>query len=484
MSVLTSKLATRQMQWTANMTEQTHLGKALLTKPAVFLPTFDKLFSAQNYYSDNPLTSELMKGSKTNTEIGQTEWEWEMKGANTKPLVVIENVLPSTETRPGLHKTNFRIKLDENHYVPGDVITPGTSDKRYQSRVQEGPTPNGNGYIYVIRLMSEDDQLFLPVQYLKPGTQWAKLYSQYEEAAEQGGSTTFSTNLALKNKMSKYRKTYSITDYASTEVLAVKIADSKGKLHDSWIRYAEVEYWQQWYRELERGAWYSRSTDTVIGANGRPVRSGAGVQEMLEDSHIHRYNILTGRLIEEYLMDIFYSRVKPGKGRQIKGYTGEYGMLQFHRAIQNWVERSGFIKNVEVFTNKVTSDYHTNALEAGYQYVKYHMANGSSLELVHNPLYDDRDINFEIDPITGFPVESQRITFLDFSNDGGANVKLVNKKDGFAFGYREGLYGPYGPKKGGSMAHTGSYYDMVVEKSFGTHIDDITRCGELILSRN
>jgi hypothetical protein len=34
---------------------------------------------------------------------------------------------------------------------------------------------------------------------------------------------------------------------------------------------------------------------------------------------------------------------------------------------------------------------HTNALEAGYQFVKYNMANGASLELIHNPLYDDRD---------------------------------------------------------------------------------------------
>jgi hypothetical protein len=33
---------------------------------------------------------------------------------------------------------------------------------------------------------------------------------------------------------------------------------------------------------------------------------------------------------------------------------------------------------------------HTNALEAGYQFVKYNMANGASLELIH-PLYDDRD---------------------------------------------------------------------------------------------
>lgn len=485
MASIGSKLITKQMEWNANMTEQTHLGRALIAKPAKISEKMDQLFSASNYYSDNPMYSMLAGNKMTEVEIAGTSWDWELKGANTRPLVVIENVEPVANTTPGKFKRTFKIKLDEDWYLPGDVISPGTSNKKFQCRIQDEVKAHGDGFIYTVVLMTEDPQLFLPVQYLRPGQQWGKLYSQYEEAAEQSGSTQFSMPIALQNKMSKARKQYKITDYASTEVLAVAIPDSKGQYHKSWMRYADVEYWQQWYRELERMSWYSRSTDTVIGGNGRPVRSGPGIQEQLEDSHIHRYTHLTAKLIEEYLMDIFYSRVKPGKGRQIKGFTGEYGMLIFHRAIQDWVNKSGFVKNVEVYTNKVKSELHTNAQEAGFQYVKYNMANGSSLELIHNPLYDDREINFEIDPVTGFPVESQRITFLDFSGEGGSsNVKLMKKKDGMAFGYVEGLYGPYGPKSGGSSAHSGSYYEMHVEKSCGIHIHDITKCGEMILSRN
>jgi len=262
--------------------------------------------------------------------------------------------------------------------------------------------------------------------------------------------------------------------------------DSKGKYHDSWVKYAEVEYWEQWYREVERGYWYSRSTDTVLDANGRPVYSGPGVQEQLEDGHIHFFSHLTSNLIEEYLMDIFYSRIKPGRQRRIKGYTGEYGMVQFHKAIQGWMERSGFITVVDsLFIDKTQSEYHANALAAGYQFVKYRMANGSELELVHNPLYDDREINFEIDPVTGYPVESQRITFLDFSGEGASsNIRIVNKKNGYKMGYVAGLSNPYGPNNGKLMSHTGNYYSMTVEKQSGIHIEDVTRCGELRLQRN
>ena len=484
MSTIGAKLQTMSMEWTANMTEQNHLGAALIAKPSVLSEKMDQLFSAQNYYSHNPLTSGLMAGVGTEEEIDGTSWEWQLKGANTRPAVVIENVEPDGNTQPGLYRRTFKLKLDVDWYLPGDILHPGTSNKKYQVRIQDDVQRHGDGWIYNVVLMTEDQNMFLPVQYLAPGTQWGKLYSQYAEAAEQDGSTQFSMPIAFQNKLGKARKQYRITDYASTEVLAVAIPDSNGAFHKSWIRYAEVEYWQQWYRELERMAWYSRSTDTVPDANGRNVRSGPGIQEQLEDSHIHRYSHLTTKMIEEYLMDIFYSRVKPGQGRNVIGYTGEYGMIQFHRAIQDWVDKGGFIKNVENYESDYKSDLNPNSKQAGFQYVKYNMANGSSLTLVHNPLYDDREINFEIDPVTGYPMESQRITFLDFSGDGGkSNIKYMKKKDGMAFGYVEGLYGPYGPKSGGNMSHSGEYYSMHVSKSCGMHIEDITKCGELILSR-
>ena len=484
MARLQNKLIIKQMPWHANMTELNHLGAALLTKPTVFESKMTQIFTAQRY-SDNPLTA--MLAGKSEKTINTSIWEWQMKGATTRPLVLVENVEPDSNVQPGKFKTNFKIKLDEDWFIPGDILHPGSSSKKYQVRVQSQPYRHGNGFIYEVRLMSDDPQAFLPVQYLKPGTQWAKLFSQYEEAAEQSGSTQYSLPIAMQNRMSRFRKKYRVTGDAANEVLAVKIPDSKGMLHDSWIKYAEVEYWEQWYRELERGLWYSRSTDTVIGANGRPIYSGPGVQEQLEDSHQHFYSHLTAKLIEEYLMDIFYSRVKPGKGRRIKAFTGEYGMIQFHRAIQDWQAKKGFIQVVDqLFIDKTKSEYHENGLVAGYQYVKYRMANGAELELIHNPLYDDREINFEIDPVTGYPTESQRITFLDFSGieAGNSNIQIVNRANSFKLAYIHGLHSPYGPVNNKAAAHSGDYYEMHVQKQQGVHIEDVSRCGELILSRN
>jgi len=483
MSKLKNKLITKQMPWHANMTEKNHLGAALIAKPHVFEGKMNQIFTS-SVYSDNPFSAGLIS-AKAERTIGQSEWEWQLKGAYRRPLIVTEDVDPSNTTK-GKGNSTFLIKLDENFRLPGDIVAPGTSNKKYQSRIQEVAQKSGTGTIYVARLMNDDPNAFVPQEYFKPGQPWGKLFSQYEEAAEQSGSTEYSMPISLHNRMSRYRKQYKVTADAANEVLAVKIQDSKGGWHDTWIKYAEVEYWQQWYRELERGFIYSRSTDTVLGANGRPIYTGPGVQEMLEDSHIYRYSHLSAKLIEEYLMDIFYSRIKPGSSRKIRAYTGEYGMIIFHRAIQDWSERTGFIQVVQDLTmSKTSSPYSGNALQAGYQFTKYVMANGAELELVHMPLYDDREINTEIDILTGYPTESMRFTFLDFSGDGlKSNIEIINKKNGYALGYVAGLQNPYGPNNGKLMAHSGSYYEMHVEKQVGLHIEDITKCGELILSRN
>jgi len=485
MAQLNNKLITKQMPWHANMTELNHLGKALLIKPYVFEGKMTKLFTAERY-SDNPLT--LMLAGKSEKTITTSQWEWELKSATARPLVLVENVEPDANTTPGRYRTVFKLKLDESWYLPGDIIHPGASNKKWQVRIQTQCFKHGKGYIYEVRGNSDDPQWALPLKYLVPGTQWAKLFSQYEEGAEQSGSTQYALPIAMQNKMSRFRKQYKVTGDAANEVLAVKIPDTKGGMHDSWIKYAEVEYWEQWYREQERGYWYSRSTDTVIGATGRPTYSGPGVQEQLEDSHQHFYTTLTAKLIEEFLMDIFYSRIKPGKQRQIMGWSGEYGMIQFHRAIMDWAaNRKGFISVVDTnFIGKTTSPYNENALEAGFQYTKYRMANGATLQLVHNPLYDDREINFEIDTVTGYPTESQRITFLDFSNqnmNGNGNITLMNKKDSFKLAYVVGMQTPFGPANKEFSAHSGDYYEMHVQKQAGVHIEDVSRCGELVLQR-
>ena len=129
MATLGSKLITKEMTWNANMTEQNHLGAALIAEPTKLMGKMDQLFSSSNYYSDNPLSSLLMGTSTGEETITGTSWEWELKGANTRPLVIIENVLPVSLTKPGQFKTsfNYKLKIENSFSLPFKLNSPRIS---------------------------------------------------------------------------------------------------------------------------------------------------------------------------------------------------------------------------------------------------------------------------------------------------------------------------------------------------------------------
>lgn len=467
-----SSLIIRKGPWHANFTEKNHLGAALIAKPHVFDTKMNQIFTS-SLYSDNPL-SKLLTDIGSEMTIGKTEWNWQLRGATQRPCVYIG---PAATGTPGQYKQEFDFWADTNWAKPGDLLSPGNPS--YQIRIQSGPFPVGGKYKYRVRVHTRKESAYIPVKYLKPGKAWNKIGSSYEEGSEQSGSTTYAMPIELQNRMSRFRKSQSVTGDAAAEVLAVKVPDSNGKEHAMWMQYAEAEFWQQWYRELEVGKWYGQPSD-VEGSTGRPVFSGPGIQQqILDDGHIHYYNTLSATLIQEFLMDIFYSRITPGASRNVKAFTGEYGMLLFHEAITSFVKGTGFIHQV-TSTRDVSSPYNNNAKSGGFQFVRYEGANGVSLDLIHNPVYDDLSINSEIDPITGYPLESMRFTFLDFANGSmGDNVKVMRKDKGYSLAYINGLYGPYGPTNG-QAAHAGDYYEVHVKEQMGVHIHDATRCGELI----
>ena len=484
MSMINKGMIIKRMPWHSNMTEKNHLGEMMRIKPEIFETKMTQLFSSL-IYSGNSLTALIGNNVKT---ISSDEWEWELRGASTKPSVVVDVTADASSATPGKFKTPISVVLDDNSFLPGDVLAPN-GNKDYTVRViSKNSAPNGNGYLYTFRLMNDNDAAYLPAQYLKVGTQYAKLFSQYGEASEQSGSTQFAGTISLKSRLSRYRKQYKVTGDVDEEVLAVAMPDSNGKYHTAWIKYMEVEYWKQWYHELDLGKWYSRSTSEVTDANGRPLYTGPGVDQIITESgYVEDYTDFTATLIEEFLMDIFYGRVKPGSStRNLKAFTGEYGFLLFHRAMQDWINANGNITIVDShIMSSVKSEMNANALQVGYQYVKYLMPNGTSLELVHNPIQDDRSINFELDPVTGYPIESMKFYFMDFSGDmGESNISIVKKARSTKLGYVNGLTSPFGPVNNGAMAHSGDYYEMHVQTKEGIWIKDPTRTGILRLRRS
>jgi hypothetical protein len=79
------------------------------------------------------------------------------------------------------------------------------------------------------------------------------------------------------------------------------------------------------------------------------------------------------------------------------------------------------------------------------------------------------------------PIDSARMTFLDFGTSGGQNnIAQLKVKDSFTYGVVPGMVGPNGPNKSGNVASLKHAYEVGMSGSAGIWIKDITKCGELV----
>lgn len=474
MALLNSDMVIKRMSWHANHTEMSHLNNRLLTKPEIMQDSLRKIFASE-IYSDNPLSAKLMESKAVKT-ISSNEWTWGLIGGNLRPAIYVGTAAVAAQ---GANFTTFDLTLDHNFYVAGDILTPG--NPRIQVRLQSGPVSQGTRNVYRAQLMTNSATDTVAIQYLKPGARWNKLFSKYEEGAEQSGSTQYALPLELKSRLSKVRKHMKMTRDASNAVLSMEIPTEDGRKMGAWADYAEVTFWREFYREIEYNYWYSRNTTKVAGSTGRTVQSGPGILELLEESHTYGFTTFTGKLLQEFASDIHTGRLAPGSSRRrLLIGTGEYGMKLIHDAGNKMIKDSGFTILDSHLINKTNSEFHSNALSVGYQIVQLKFANGTVADLMHVPQFDDPRINTGIDPITGYPYESMRMVIMDVGADASeSNVKLVKKDKGMELKYISGLVSPRGVANTAHAAHAGEYYEMHGLDHCGVQIDDITACGML-----
>jgi len=476
MNLSTPKIKINKRPWFANDTELNHLAKAGIVEAEKLDKVLSRYFNAsKNQY--NPLLAYGDLKGKTK-EIQSEEIEWSLMGSSTRPLVILEDVDP-TNVKKGLGKTTFKIKGDVNWYKIGDILAP--ADKKYLLRIQSEPRPSGKGFVYTVIFQPDDPKMFLPNKYVKPGSRFAKLFSAYGEGSDSSGSVQFAMPIDLSARISTLRKEYKITGDADNSVLEIALMDENNKVHShKWMNYADAEFKAQWNREIEKSLWYSRYGMTTPDTTGRPVRTGSGIEELLESSNLHYYNKFSTKLLREYLMDIFYNRVG-FKSRKLKVFTGEYGAMAFHEAVDN--DSSKFLTMDTTNIKKSASDFNSNSYQFGRQFTKYIGPNGIEVEVHYNPVYDDRENNFLIDPLTGKPAESMKFSFFDVTDGSGDdNLYILKKKGGKKSGYVAGLQSPYGPMSNQLMSNSEDAYTMIEMDQVGVMLKDVSRCGQLRLN--
>lgn len=487
-----NKLQVRQARFDSRrMTDLNHWSKNLALKPEVFEAPHRMLFASKtnslNLSSGNIL--EGIFGLGKTKYIDDLNWSWKMNVKGYRPITILEN--RTTGDTPGRYRQPIKVLVDVDLGAIGETWSPGSSDKS-QVVVIKDKQKEGRGFVYTLQTYTEGPEHFIKPHYLAPGTKWTRFYTMRGEAAESGGYTEGTTSVEYKNSLVKLRKEYKVTDYAAQAVLDIAFQDENGKTYRSWMDMQEAEYHMAMNKELTLHALYSRLGDQPLidPDSGYPINPGAGLQQQISfGGNVERYTTLSAELIEAFFDRIVYSRISPGDLGEVIGFSGHYGMKEFAKALDVWTGGKAIVRESSSFLSKDAKGVHNNSLRTGYQYTVYDLPNGGSFRLIHNPLNDDKSIHRDIDPLTGFPLESQRITILDVTGGNGQsinskdNIRLVRKNKVYGTTIVEGRYGP-----GGTISknpkHSGDYYRVDISDSVGIQVTDPTVTGELIKTVN
>jgi len=124
-------------------------------------------------------------------------------------------------------------------------------------------------------------------------------------------------------------------------------------------------------------------------------------------------------------------------------------------------------------------------LELGGQFVTYRGLNGVEMTLKHFPIYDNPVYNRKLHPVSGKPLESYRMTFIDYGmRDGESNiVKVVRKDREFVMWHVAGSVAPgSGHAKSISTlrANAKDGYSVNFLSEQGIMLKDPTTSGELV----
>ena len=449
-------------------------------QPHKFEQLMGQIFSASDRFSNKPLLGMTLAKGKYE-EVDNEIYRWKLVSGAEKKLVVVENLEAGNAT-PGIAKSIFKVKLSEDWCAEPDVLFP--ENNNFPLEIVGEPDPDGDGYIYSMRIQTDDESLFLPPELLEEGREftkvWTSIASEFNEI--RGGQQTESI-YELESQLGYFGQELTVTDKLMRNQgrLGINVPVIKGgkvATVEAFLPYYVAKMNDELYQSIEAQLMFGHKS-TSPGPKGYWKKTGPGLRQLLAEGWIEYYNgVLTETLLREYLMDIFVSRVSEDN-RSVVAMTGTGGSLVFHDMLTN--ASSGFF---QIDTNWIRVEQDSPRLLAfGAQFTRYQGPEGLDVTIIKNPMYDSFKYCPQPAPFNKkLPADSYRFTFLDFGkSDGMDNISFVKEKQSYTYGYVPGTWTPTGPVQGGATSSgiAGCYF--FTTGSAGIWMKDVTRGGEIIL---
>jgi len=404
--------------WNAEgMTDENSLASALLTQPSQISPILTHLAGRED--KRFPL-SFLTEGLGNYYDTDDVEFDWPVIGRINKSVVCTG--LSGT----GLGRTVFYLTFAEKWLIREYLIEPG--DRSFQAKIVGDPEQVTGGWKYpcILNTTTAADVVDDTVV----GKSFVQLYAPVTPyGGSRGNESNWVAPSKMRNQVQLIRKSYEYQGIAPNRVVNIQLPTSNGS-SNIWGDFEEWQHQLRWMEEVEYSYWYSIYNRDAQGqvhlkdiSSNKQITTSAGVLEQIPNTD--SYAFLTASKLKNAVRDMLYGAADAQK-MNIVLFTGIGGLEEFDNAMKDDLAARSYIKTSPTF---VTGSGRN--LTLGGFFTTYEHIDGHTITVRHLPLFDNGALALasELHPVTGLPLESYRMVFLDMSvYDGQANVRMVRQK--------------------------------------------------------
>lgn len=407
------------------------------------------------------------------------EYKWQTPIVQDLPYIT-EDVEPSA-TNLGVDGTSFKIKLNRRLFGHGDIITYDKYKGLELYITADDILPAGDGFIYTVNLVNNDNTAFLDKKYLKSGTKFFRKGSARGEYGER-----FSDIGEIRNGFREYYNFvggaeahvhYSVSSRAEmmmkgglnqdgtvpvTEIWRsfdqnidpsitriddmvktmgkdyIKKAYDNGTLTRTFLTKLESAHLSKIANDIE--------TYLMWGRGGRikqdgpdDMRLSIGLWGQLDNSYKRIYNksSFNLELFRSEIFNFYNGKVEfkgPDPNRQIIVQTGMAGMKMVNEAIKKEAFNtagSGTSLFADMSKAGLGAISGTNAMDLnfGFAFTSYTIPFLANVKFVLNPAFDNVHTNDIENPIIdGFPLSSYNFIVFDITDNTNDNIYLLKLK--------------------------------------------------------
>lgn len=408
------------------MTDMNSLSTALLQKPAEISRVMTYLGGREDALGKKsfPLTT-LTEGVGNSKGIPGIEYTYNIfeRVKHARPIAVT----PQNTTNLGKGGVQFTLTFPDRWFIKDYVLV---SENQVQARIMSEPTPNGANWDYQMQLINPDVNATMPASEVQAGSLFAQLFAPVGTDFSRGNASNWSTPGKLKDKITTIRKSYQTSGKANNQVIEIALPTANGS-SKYWMDFQEWQLFLQWKEEMESLYMYGQRSYGVDGEtrlrdeNGQPIVIGPGILQQIPNNDT--YSELTISKLENVIGDLLFG-MTDGANKEITLLTGTGGRREFDRAVKDKLKGLGYSQDLG---SKFVTGSGRSLTMTGF-FTAYEHVDGHRIKIVHSPSLDIGPYAQARakHPVTGYPLESYRMIFLDTSSyEGEPNVMMLHEQE-------------------------------------------------------